>query len=97
MIATRPERAATCLGKPLKLFANYFSINFLDQIKGFNKYVVKTEPEVPDNSAQLLKTIVRAVSDQLKTKLPFYICSGRTLISHVQESDIPEMNARIEE
>ena len=50
----RPARDPKATGRQLKLFSNYFQIEFdQNDIKGVNKYTVKFEPEIPDNSKEL--------------------------------------------
>jgi len=90
----RPARAAKASGKQLKLFSNYFEIGY-DQanIQGVNKYTMKFEPEIPDNSKQLRKDVLKSVRDAIKEKLEFYIDWGTCLYSLRKCADLPVYNA----
>merc|ERR1712048_1339663 len=69
----KPARAGAS-GKPLKLYSNYFKIDFDSKdIQGVNKYTLKFEPEIPDNSRKTRKEILRVVRDKVKEKLDFFI------------------------
>jgi aubergine-like protein len=82
-IATRPQRASQALGVPVKVFSNYFNLKFKSpDIKGIQKYHLKFTPEIPDNSLQLKKTLLRKVRDQVKEKLAFYIFWGNCIFSY---------------
>ena len=60
----KPARSAGAAGKPLKLYSNYFKIDFDSKdIQGVNKYTLKFEPEIPDNSRKTRKEILRVVRD----------------------------------
>ena len=52
----RPTRDAKAAGRKMALYSNYFKIDF-DQagIQGVNKYTIKYDPEIPDNSKELRK------------------------------------------
>lgn len=90
----RPARAAKATGKQLKLFSNYFEIGY-DQanIQGVNKYTLKFEPEIPDNSKALRKDVLRSVRDQIKEKLEFYIDWGTCVYSLRKCADLPVYDA----
>lgn len=94
----RPARDAKSTGKALKLFSNYFQIDF-DQagIQGVNKYTVKFEPELPDNSKELRKNVLRSVRDKVKEKLEFYIDWGTCLYSLRKAADLPVYEGSHEE
>jgi len=64
LFPTKPQRASNAEGKPLKLYSNYFSIDF-DQpnVAGVNKYTVKFEPEIPDNSRKMRKEVLKKCRD----------------------------------
>ena len=50
----KPARDPKAIGKPIKVYSNYFIINFdQNEILGVNKYSVKFEPEIPENSKKL--------------------------------------------
>lgn len=50
----KPARDPKAQGQELKLFSNYFSLEFdSPAIQGVNKYTCKFEPEVPDNSRKV--------------------------------------------
>jgi len=86
----KPERDPKAAGRQLKLFSNYFQINF-DQkdIQGVNKYTVKFEPEIPDNSKEMRKLVLKSVRDKIKEKLEFFIDWGTCLYSLRKASDLP--------
>ena len=86
----KPAREARAPGRPLKLFSNYFEIDF-DQaeIKGVNKYTVKFEPEIPDNSRALRKDVLRSCRDKIKEKLEFFIDWGTCCYSLRKCADLP--------
>jgi aubergine-like protein len=86
----RPARDPKATGKPLKLFSNYFQIEFeKNDIKGVNKYTVKFDPEIPDNSKALRKDVLKSARDQIKTKLEFFIDWGLCLYSVKKVADLP--------
>lgn len=93
----KPVRDPKATGKELKLFSNYFQIDF-DQkdIQGVNKYTVKFEPEIPDNSKQLRKDVLKSVRDTIKEKLEFFIDWGLCLYSLRKCADLPTYNAEHE-
>ena len=86
----RPARAAKASGRQIALYSNYFEIAF-DQagIQGVNKYTVKFDPEVPDNSKGLRKDILKSARDKIKEKLEFYIDWGTCVYSLRKCADLP--------
>lgn len=94
----RPARDAKATGRPLDLFSNYFQIDF-DQagIQGVNKYTVKFDPEIPDNSKQLRKDVLKSVRDSIKEKLEFYIDWGTCVYSLRKCADLPVYEGKFEE
>jgi len=63
----KPQRASNAEGKPVKLYSNYFSIDFdSNNIQGVNKYTVKFEPEIPDNSRAMRKDVLKKCRDKIK-------------------------------
>lgn len=86
----RPARDSKAPGRQLQLYSNYFQINF-DQagIQGVNKYTVKFDPEIPDNSKALRKDVLRSCRDAIKEKLEFYIDWGTCLYSLRKAADLP--------
>jgi aubergine-like protein len=90
----RPARDPKATGRPLKLFSNYFNIEFdQNDIKGVNKYTVKFEPEIPDNSRALRKDVLKAARDKIKEKLEFFIDWGTCLYSLRKVGDLPVYEA----
>jgi len=86
----RPARDAKATGRQLKLYSNYFQIEFdQNDIKGVNKYTVKFEPELPDNSKNLRKDVLKSARDKIKEKLEFFIDWGTCLYSLKKVSDLP--------
>merc|ERR1712057_94833 len=56
LFPAKPARSAGAAGRPLKLYSNYFKIDFdSKEIQGVNKYTLKFEPEIPDNSRKTRK------------------------------------------
>lgn len=86
----RPARDPKATGRQLKLFSNYFQIEFdQNDIKGVNKYTVKFEPEIPDNSKELRKLVLKSVRDKIKEKLEFFIDWGTCCYSLRKVADLP--------
>lgn len=78
----RPARASGAQGQELKLFSNYFSLEFdSPSIQGVNKYTCKFEPEIPDNSRKVRTQIIRTVKDKIKESLDFFIEWGNCIYS----------------
>ena len=93
----KPARASNAEGKPLKLFSNYFTIDFDNKdIGGVNKYTVKFEPEIPDNSRALRKEVLKACRDKLKEHLEFYIDYGLCVFSLKKVAELPKFEAEID-
>jgi len=93
----RPARDAKASGKALKLYSNYFQIDFdQENIQGVNKYTVKFDPEIPDNSKQLRKDVLKSVRDKIKEKLEFYIDWGTCVYSLRKAADLPVFDAEFE-
>jgi len=90
----RPARDAKAAGRKLQLYSNYFKIDF-DQagIQGVNKYTVKFDPEIPDNSKALRKDVLRSVRDKIKEKLEFFIDWGTCVYSLRKCADLPVYQA----
>lgn len=86
----RPARDSKAVGRPQQLFSNYFQIDF-DQagIQGVNKYTVKFEPELPDNSKVLRKAVLKSARDKIKEKLDFFIDWGTCAYSLRKVADLP--------
>ena len=79
----KPARSAGAQGKEMKLFSNYFSIDFDSKdVQGVNKYTVKFDPEIPDNSRALRKE-----------HLEFYIDWGLCVFSLKKVAELPEFEA----
>lgn len=93
----RPTRDAKAAGRKMTLYSNYFKIDF-DQagIQGVNKYTIKYDPEIPDNSKELRKNVLRSVRDKIKEKLEFYIDWGTCLYSLRKSADLPVFEAEHE-
>jgi hypothetical protein len=93
----RPARDAKAVGKQLKLYSNYFEIGY-DQanIQGVNKYTIKFEPEIPDNSKALRKDVLKTCRDKIKEKLEFYIDWGLCLYSLRKCADLPVYETEFE-
>jgi hypothetical protein len=88
----RPARDAKAQGQEMKLFSNYFTLEFdSPAIQGVNKYTCKFEPEVPDNSRKVRGAILKTVRDKLKEHLDFFIDWGNCIYSLKKSADIPVM------
>ena len=86
----KPQRASNAAGKPLKLYSNYFSIDFdSNDVQGVNKYTVKFEPEIPDNSRSLRKDVLKKCRDAIKEKLEFFIDYGLCCFSLKKVAELP--------
>ena len=93
----KPARGNGAQGKQLKLYSNYFQIDFDSaDIKGINKYTCKIEPEVPDNSKKVRKDILKKCRDKIKEKLEFYIDWGLCVYSLRKVADLPVYEAEYE-
>jgi len=90
----KPQRASNADGKPLKLYSNYFSIDFdSNDVQGVNKYTVKFEPEIPDNSRALRKEVLKKLRDPIKEKLEFFIDYGLCVFSLKKVAELPVYTA----
>jgi len=90
----KPQRDPKAAGRQVKLFSNYYQLEFdQNDIKGVNKYTVKFEPEIPENSRPMRKAVLRKVKDKVNEKLEFFIDWGTNLYSLKKVSDIPELKA----
>lgn len=90
----KPARANGADGKPLKLFSNYFQIDFDSKdIAGVNKYTVKYEPEIPDNAREMRKKVLKLCRDQIKEHLDFYIDWGLCIYSLRKTAELPVFKA----
>lgn len=90
LFPSKPARANGAEGKPLKLYSNYFSIDFdSNNIQGVNKYTVKFEPEIPDNSRALRKEVLKKCRDAIKEKLEFFIDYGLCVFSLKKVAELP--------
>lgn len=90
----KPQRASKAEGREVALASNYFSIEFDDKaIQGVNKYTVKFEPEIPDNSKALRKEVLKKCREEIKKKLEFYIDWGLCVYSLKKCAELPEYTA----
>lgn len=97
MFPKKPARAAKAEGKPMKLFSNYFSIDFDSKdVAGVNKYTVKFEPEIPDNARAMRKQVLKLCRDQIKEKLEFYIDWGLCVFSLKKVAELPVYSAELD-
>lgn len=86
----RPVRDSKAQGQELKLFSNYFTLEFdSPAIQGVNKYTCKFEPEIPDNSRKVRGAILRTVKEKLKEYLDFFIDWGNCVYSLKKAADVP--------
>lgn len=90
----KPARAAKAEGKAIKLYSNFFQIDFdSKEVAGVNKYTVKFEPEIPDNSRAMRKDVLKKCRDQIKEKLEFFIDWGLNVFSLKKVADLPVYEA----
>ena len=83
----KPARANGAAGKSLKLYSNYFQIDFDSKdIQGVNKYTCKFEPEIPENSRKVRKDVLKVVRDTIKEKLEFFIIELKKIFRKLQWS-----------
>jgi len=93
----KPSRAANAEGKALKLYSNYFTIDFDDKsVQGVNKYTVKFEPEIPDNSRAMRKEVLKKCRDKIKESLEFFIDWGLCVFSLKKVAELPVYEAEHE-
>ncbi len=58
----------------MKVYSNYFKINFdQNEILGVNKYSVKFEPEIPENSKKMRSEILRLAKEEINKKIDYFI------------------------
>lgn len=90
MFPKKPTRDPKAPGRQVKLYSNYYQLEF-DQkdIQGVNKYTVKFEPEIPENSRPMRNAVLKKVKEQIKEKLEFYIDWGTNLYSLRKVADVP--------
>lgn len=78
----------------MKLYSNYYQLEFdQNEIQGVNKYTVKFEPEIPDNSRPLRKAVLKLVKDKIREKLEFFIDWGLNVFSLRKVADLPQYEA----
>ena len=78
----------------MKLYSNYYQLEFdQNDIQGVNKYTVKFEPEIPDNSRPLRKAVLKLVKDKIREKLEFFIDWGLNVFSLRKVADLPQYEA----
>ena len=78
----------------MKLYSNYFSIDFdSPSVAGVNKYTVKFEPEIPDNSRAMRKEVLKKCRDAIKEKLEFFIDYGLCVFSLKKVAELPVYTA----
>ena len=90
----KPARSPKAEGKQMKLFSNFFSIDFdTKDVAGVNKYTVKFEPEIPDNSRALRKVVLKKCREQINEKLDFFIDWGLCVFSLKKVAELPTYSA----
>lgn len=97
LLPKRPARDPKAQGQELKLFSNYFSLEFdSPSIKGVNKYTCKFEPEIPDNSRKVRTQIIRTVKEKLKEHLDFFIEWGSCIYSLKKVLEVPKLETEVD-
>ena len=90
----KPQRDPKAAGRQLKMYSNYYQLEFdQNEIQGVNKYTVKFEPEIPDNSRPLRKAVLKLVKDKIREKLEFFIDWGTNVFSLRKVADLPSYEA----
>lgn len=93
----KPARDPKAKCRELKLYSNYFQLDFdQKEIQGVNKYTVKFEPELPENSKVMRKAVLKCVRDKIKEKLEFFIDWGLCVFSLRKVADLPVYHAEHE-
>lgn len=93
----KPARDTKAACRNLKLYSNYFQIDFdSKEVQGVNKYTVKFEPEIPDNSKKVRKDVLKVCRDKIKEKLDFYIDWGLNVFSLKKVADLPVYESELE-
>ena len=85
----RPTALSTCSEGKVRmatLAANYFKFDLIAN-KPVYKYSLKLTPEIPDDSVDLRKKIVRKFRPELAKILPNYIHTNLQIISHTLEEE----------
>ena len=97
LFPAKPSPAQGAQGRPLKLYSNYFTIDFDDaSVQGVNKYTVKFEPEIPDNARANRKEVLKKCRDKIKEHLEFYIDYGLCVFSLKKVGELPVFEAEHE-
>lgn len=90
----KPQRASGASGRDLRLYSNFFQIEFDSKdVAGVNKYTVKFEPEIPDNSRAMRKEVLKKCRDKIKESLEFYIDYGLCVFSLKKVAELPVYTA----
>lgn len=56
----KPTRDPKAPGRQVKLYSNYYQLDFdQKEIQGVNKYTVKFDPEIPDNSKPMRNAVLK--------------------------------------
>jgi aubergine-like protein len=93
----RPARDPKAQGQELKLFSNYYSLEFdSPSITGVHKYTCKFEPELPDNSRKVRGAVLKPVREKIKEHLDFFIDWGPCVYSLRKAADIPVIESEHE-
>ena len=93
----RPVRSGKSLGQDLKLFSNYFKLEFDDpSITAIHKYTCKFEPEIPDNSRKMRNDVLKPVKEHIKQSLDFFIAWGNCIYSLRKIREVPPCESEYE-
>jgi hypothetical protein len=65
-------------------------------MSGVNKYTVKFEPEIPDNSRAMRKDVLKACRDKIKEHLEFYIDYGLCVFSLKKVAELPKFEGEFD-
>ena len=81
----------------IKLLTNSYSIDFDSKgVNGVNKYTVKFDPRIPNNSRELRKKVLKLVRDRLKEKLVFFIDWDSYLFSLKKVAELLQYTAELD-
>ena len=65
-------------------------------IQGINKYTLKFEPDVPDNSRKVRGAIIKPIKDKIKEYLDFFIDWGNCIYSLKKQAEVPKFESEYE-
>ena len=73
--------------KIIKIQSNYLRMRFNPNHNHVRQFSIKITPELPDDSYQLFRKILRSVSKELKSHFKIYFINGRSLFTILNEEN----------